>query len=81
MTLRHLNYSTVPPKLATFSRAEGDSVYEEIDRVPIESYAFPTRRHSGGSDSGIVSPEPNLDDRYARNSESSREVNDLQTNL
>uniref|UniRef100_F1KVD9 Delta-like protein n=1 Tax=Ascaris suum TaxID=6253 RepID=F1KVD9_ASCSU len=81
MTLRHLNYSTVPPKLATFSRAEADSVYEEIDRVPIESYAFPTRRHSGGSDSGIVSPEPNLDDRYARNSESSREVNDLQTNL
>uniref|UniRef100_A0A914RFX2 Uncharacterized protein n=1 Tax=Parascaris equorum TaxID=6256 RepID=A0A914RFX2_PAREQ len=37
MTLRHLSYSTIPPKLATFSRTEADSVYEEIDRVPIES--------------------------------------------
>ncbi|VDM39327.1 unnamed protein product [Toxocara canis] len=79
--LRHLNYSSIPPKLPLSSSAEADSVYEEIDGAPRESCAPVVRHPSEGSDSGIASPEPNIDERCARHSELNREVNDRQTNL
>ncbi|VDK25070.1 unnamed protein product [Anisakis simplex] len=87
MRLRHINCSNNAAQLSPSSCREHDSVYEEIDGTPDETGVSTQRccrSAEEGSDSGIASPEPNVDVdgcclRYSQVTD--RKVNDFQTNL